>query len=199
MHRLLRVIVAGVVLALASTACSAAGRSIIPAPTASGGQTGGGSVGTGGLSGESTGGPGGSGGDPDGGSGVTIDRPGGSAPADQGPPGGHATVMVPKPGRLDVHPVGASGIETTRTGRRVVVKLSWWSGVAPCSVLDSVAVSRTGSEIRLTILEGADERGIACIEIAMFKATLVDLGELPPGSYTVSAGGQAPPVRVVVD
>ena len=46
--------------------------------------------------------------------------------------------------------------------------------------------------------EGADRRDVACIDIAMLKATMVDLGALRPGTYTISAGGEATPVRVVV-
>jgi len=107
-------------------------------------------------------------------------------------------MVVPKPGRLDVHPVPAGTIEATVTGRRVQVRLTWWSGVEPCSVLDSVGVARTGTDISLTIREGADQLGVACIEIAMLKGTLVDLGELPVGTYTISAGDQAPPVQVTV-
>ena len=37
-----------------------------------------------------------------------------------------------------------------------------------------------------------------CPEIALLKGTIVDLGELAPGSYTITAGGDAPPVRIVV-
>ena len=110
-----------------------------------------------------------------------------------------ATIVTPKPGRLDVHPVGATTIEASVVARRVVARLTWWSGVAPCSVLDSVDVARTGSTIVLTIREGADQRGVACIELAMLKGALVDLGELDPGTYTISAGGEAPPIQVVVD
>jgi hypothetical protein len=35
-----------------------------------------------------------------------------------------------------------------------------------------------------------------CPEIAMRRATLVSLGELPPGSYTVRAGRHAAPLVV---
>jgi hypothetical protein len=38
-----------------------------------------------------------------------------------------------------------------------------------------------------------------CIEIAMYKATIVDLGELEPGEYTIRASeGEAPPITVTV-
>ncbi len=39
-----------------------------------------------------------------------------------------------------------------------------------------------------------------CIEIAMYKSTLVDLGDLEPGSYVVqSADGSAPPTSFTVE
>jgi hypothetical protein len=38
-----------------------------------------------------------------------------------------------------------------------------------------------------------------CIEIAQFKATIVDLGELEPGTWTVVAAGEALPVTVTID
>ncbi len=138
---------------------------------------------------------GGSAGDP----GVAIDLPlvpGQDSPGPTDEP--QPTIVLAEPGRLDVHPIGATRVAASATGRRVTARVSWWSGVAPCSVLDSVNVVKTGADIVLTVREGADRRGVACIELAMFKATLVDLGELAPGTYTVSAFGQAPPVEVVV-
>ncbi|MDP9481860.1 MAG: hypothetical protein M3P84_01405 [Chloroflexota bacterium] len=112
---------------------------------------------------------------------------------------GEPTIVVAKPGRLEPHPVGATRIESRVTDRRVVIRLTWYSGVEPCSVLDSVGVTRTGNDIVLTLREGADQLGVACIELAMLKATIVDLGELEPGTYTISAGGDAPPIQVVVN
>jgi len=168
------------VVVLVLTACTRAGGPPEPSPssppTAAPSAVGGGSA-------------------PDPGSGVTS-PPGSSA--DPGPPEPVPTLVSPKPGRLDVHPVGATAIDPLVDGRHVTVRLSWWSGVAPCSVLDSVRVTTEGSAIRLTILEGSDEQGVACIEIAMFKATLVDLGQLAPGRYSITAGGDAPPAIVTV-
>lgn len=145
--------------------------------------------------------PGGStGGQPGNGStgqpGVGVDLPAFQWPADPGL--GEPTVIVPKPGRLEPHPVGATKIESRVNGHRVALRLTWYSGVEPCSVLDSVGVARTGNDIVLTIREGADKLGVACIELAMLKATIVDLGELEPGSYKISAGGDAPTIQVVV-
>ena len=139
--------------------------------------------------------PGGAGSEPNPGTGGTTSPPASGEPSAPAPV---ATIVVPKPGRLDVHPVGATAIEARVDGRHVTVKLTWWSGVEPCNVLDSVGVETAGSHVRLTIREGADRRDVACIEIAMLKATVVDLGELAPGTYTISAGGDASPVQVVV-
>jgi hypothetical protein len=182
MHNPFRILAVCVLVAISGAACTSSGGLPIPPITAPGGGSGGGSSG--------------SGGDP----GVGIDPPvvsGPGGPAPIGPP--RATIVTPKPGRLDAHPVGAGTIEASVTGRKVAVRLTWWSGVAPCSVLDSIDVARTGSAIVLTIREGADQRGVACIDLAMLKGAIVDLGELTPGSYTISAGGEAPPVQVVVD
>lgn len=137
---------------------------------------------------------GGSGGAP--GGGITI--PDFPLPGGGGQPGENPTIVVPKPGRLNAHPVGASGIEARVDGRRVLVRVSWWSGVEPCHVLDSVLVERNGTSITITVREGADRLDVACIEIAMLKATIVDLGELEPGTYTISAGGEATPIQVTV-
>jgi hypothetical protein len=139
---------------------------------------------------------GGAGGGSTGQPGIGIDLPALPWPADPGL--GEPTLVFARPGRLDPHPVGATRIEARVDARKVVLRLTWWSGVEPCSVLDSVGVARTGSDIVVTIREGADKLDVACIELAMLKATIVDLGELEPGTYTISAGGDAPSIQVVV-
>ncbi len=124
--------------------------------------------------------PDGGGSEPGSGIGQPIAPPSSNDPGLPDP--GSPTIVVPTPGRLDVHPVGVFAIEPRVDGRRVTVRLSWWSGVPPCSVLDSVRDVRAGNRITLTVIEGADQRGVACIELAMLKATVVDLGELDPGT-----------------
>jgi hypothetical protein len=119
-------------------------------------------------------------------------------PGASGLPEGQPTLVVPKPGRLDVHPVGATKLEAQVDGRRVRVTITWWSGVEPCSVLDSVALTTDGTNIAIELREGADQLGVACIQIAMLKATVVDLGTLTPGVYAISAWGMAAPIRVTV-
>lgn len=114
------------------------------------------------------------------------------------PPDGAPTLVFPKPGQLNVHPVGATLIEPAVQDRHLWVRVSWWSGVEPCSVLDSVAVDRDGDAFTITLFEGSSDLAVACIEIAMLKATVIDLGELEPGTYTLSAGGEAPRVTVAI-
>jgi hypothetical protein len=140
--------------------------------------------------------PGGGGGSPgDPGTGIVV--PVDPIPVDPG--SGQPTLVIARPGQLNPRPLPASKLEATVDGRRVLVKATWWSGVEPCYVLDSVKVERSGSDIAITLIEGMGDPGAACIEIAMEKATIVDLGELEPGTYTISSpGGEATPVTVTV-
>jgi hypothetical protein len=80
-----------------------------------------------------------------------------------------------------------------------VLNARWWSGVEPCAVLDSVGVARDGQTITITLLEGTSDADVACIAIAVEKVTVIDLGELEPGRYTVVADpGEAAAVTVEV-
>lgn len=137
---------------------------------------------------------GGSGSAPGGGSGGGVVPPG---PGDD-PLDGDATFVSPIPGQLDPHPVNVQAIRASVDGRHVQVELRWWSGVAPCSVLDSVQVARSDGDrtIGLTVIQGAGARDVACIDIAQLTATVVDLGDLEPGSWTIRAAGDAAPVVV---
>jgi len=135
-----------------------------------------------------------SGGDSSGGSPIAIDPGGGGVPAPK------PTMVAPAKGLTGIHPVQATDLQTAVNGRDVAVKVAWWSGVEPCSVLAGVDVRRDGDTFTLTVREGsAAAPDTLCIEIAEYKATVVDLGKLEPGTYTVTAVGQAPPVTVTVD
>ncbi len=137
---------------------------------------------------------GGSAGGPGSGVGVGLVNP---APVD--PAAGQPTLVRPVPGRLNPHPVVPIALQASIDGRHVLVKVSWYSGVAPCSVLDSVKVERSGMDIAITLIEGADDMSVACIDIAVLKATVVDLGDLEPGTNTIaSPGSEAPPVVVTI-
>ena len=113
---------------------------------------------------------------------------------------GKPTLVLPRPGQLDPHPVSIEGLSARVEGRRVVVTATWWSGVEPCYVLDSVLVKRDDRTITVSVREGSSARDVACIEIAMHKVTVIDLGNLEPGTYTVVADkGDAQPVEVTVN
>jgi hypothetical protein len=143
--------------------------------------------------------PGGGGGVGGGGVGKIDPAPGGGGndPADRMRP----SIETPVPGQLN--PIAASvwRMEPSVDGRHVTVLLSWWSGVAPCSVLDSVDVVRVGMTITMTPRDGADPAAgeqAVCPAIAMLRGTIVDLGELGPGTWTLIANGDLAPVTITV-
>lgn len=139
------------------------------------------------------------GGGSDGSAGSRVVDPG--VPVDPNDPAGagQAKLVRPQPGQKDPHPVAVTKLETSVDGRHVLVKVSWYSGIEPCSVLDSVEVKRTGSEISIAPLEGIGDPNAVCIEIAVLKATIVDLGELDPGTWRITApSGDATPVELTI-
>ena len=112
---------------------------------------------------------------------------------------GGPKVIVPRPGTINPHPVSVEKLEPAIDGRHVTVKATWTSGVEPCYVLDSVIVNQDGNAFAITVVEGSGEQDAICIEIAETKATIVDLGELEPGDYTIEAtDSDIPPVTITV-
>jgi hypothetical protein len=114
-------------------------------------------------------------------------------PAGSQPPGfGGATLVIPRAGAgrgTLVRPVGLR-VGVGNDGR-AWARVKWWGGIPSCYVLRPVHVHRAGDTITLALREGSDAPpGTVCADIAMLKAVLVDLGRLPPGSYTVVAGGR---------
>jgi hypothetical protein len=105
-------------------------------------------------------------------------------------------VVVPKPGQLDVRAIPAQTLSAVADGRRVTLTIEYTSGVEPCYILDSivVAVGADAGTFAITLREGHGPGDVVCIEIAEFKRAIVELGELAPGSYTISdtTGGAAP-------
>lgn len=145
--------------------------------------------------------------DPGQGGGGVPGNPGGGGlpvPIDPGPgfdPAnpGDATRVAPVAGARDIHDVGATRLRAAVNGRNVAIEIAWWSGVEPCSVFAGVTLTQDGSTFTLTVREGsAAGPDVACIEIAVFKSAIADLGELAPGTYTVQAFGDAAPIQVVV-
>jgi hypothetical protein len=151
----------------------------------SGGSTGGGSPGSGDIS---TGGP-------DTSPGNEV-RPGGLIQL----PGAPA-IVVARPGQLDLHPVSPYELISRIDGTgHVIVRVRWWGGIEPCETLDSVIIQRDGSVFTLTTRVGRPPGpAVACIEIARDTATLVDLGVLAAGTYTVKAStGDSSPLTITV-
>jgi hypothetical protein len=142
--------------------------------------------------------PGGSGGGSD--PGTESGEPIGGAPGDPGlPDPGQPQFVVPKPGQQNVHPVKVQEVEARVEGRHAVLNARWWSGVEPCNVLDSVAWKRDGKTITISVREGSGDGDVMCVDLAVYKAAAIDLGELDPGDYTVIAGdGDAAPITFTI-
>jgi hypothetical protein len=113
---------------------------------------------------------------------------------------GQAQFVTPTPNLINQHPVSVQRIRAAADAKGASAELRWWSGVAPCSALDSVQVVKdeTAKTIRLTVIEGSGRGDMACIDIAQLKATVVDLGVLKAGTWAISAEGDAPPVTLDV-
>ena len=136
------------------------------------------------------------------GNGGVVAPPGGIIDPEGGidPILGKANVVAPVGGLVNQHPVSASLIRAAADANGATAELRWWSGVAPCSALDSVQVEKDESAktIRLTVIEGSGQGDVACIDIAELKATVVDLGALAAGTWSISAEGDAPAITLEV-
>jgi len=102
-----------------------------------------------------------------------VSSPVTSAPS-TAPPNGPETVE-PEGDAVNVREVRWTKAEPVSGGRKV--RLTWWSGVAPCTVLDRVSVKETAKNVTITLYEGASPkaRDMSCIMIAIEKTTTVDL------------------------
>ena len=165
-----------------------------PTPTAVPGDSGGnGGIGTDPGSG---GGSGGSDGHNDGGGLVPIR----GGPNDN-PMLGNATYLKPAQGLVNQRTVNVQFVRAAlNLDGSATADLRWWSGVAPCSALDHVemTIDESARTIRLKVIEGSGAGDVACIDIAQLSATLVDLGTLASGTWTISAEGDAPAIPLDV-
>ena len=111
-------------------------------------------------------------------------------------------IVVPKPGQLDVRPIPAQKLSAVAAGRHVTLTIDYTSGIEPCRILDSivVAVGAAAKTFAITLREGHGPQDVVCIEIAESRRAIVDLGDLEPGTYTISdTTGGAAPITVTVD
>lgn len=72
------------------------------------------------------------------------------------------------------------------------VRLVWWSGVEPCTVLDRVKVKETAKRVTITLYEGASPKAkdVSCIMIAVEKTTTVKL-KSPLGNRKIVDGAKS--------
>ena len=112
---------------------------------------------------------------------------------------GQPKVVAPQSGATNVHPVSIEEIVAKIDGRHVKLNAIWWGGIEPCTILDSTAFKIDGSAITVSVREGTGNGEVACIDIAVQKLTVIDLGELDPGRYTIVPDqGTAPPLDITV-
>ena len=111
-----------------------------------------------------------------------------------------AKVVVPKPGQLDVHDVSADSLTARVDGSTIVVTATWFSGVEPCNVLDTVIVAKGQGSYSITLREGHGPEDVACIAIAELHKTEIAIPDVAPGTYQITDGtGGAAPIEVTVD
>lgn len=114
---------------------------------------------------------------------------------------GDANYLSPASDLINQRPVNVQLVRAlVKDDGSVLADLRWYSGVAPCNQLDRVEIERDGAAktIHLTVIEGSGQGDVMCIEIAELHATAVDLGELGAGTWTISAEGDAPAIKVDV-
>jgi hypothetical protein len=103
--------------------------------------------------------------------------PAGKAPA--GTTDG-AELVVARPGMANTHTVT---FDTTEVRSARTIRVYFYGGVEPCSVLDSAEVVETDSAVTITLRSGSDpaKPDAMCIQIAKYKAVDVvlskDLGD----------------------
>ena len=126
--------------------------------------------------------------------------PGGGAPGGGVQPG-VPHIVVPHGGLVQLRNASPFELSSRIDGTgHVIVRVRWWGGIEPCDTLASVVVDRSADTFSLTVRVGSPPGpAVACIDIAQDRATLVDLGALPSGTYTVtSSSGDAPPLTIQV-
>ena len=86
-------------------------------------------------------------------------------------------MVVPTPGMTDVRPI-AFGTATVEADDRTV-DVRFWSGIAPCAVLDHVDVGYGSGSVTITLFEGSDPSAglVACSDIAVLDQVTVPLDQ----------------------
>jgi hypothetical protein len=171
-----------------------------PTPTAVPGQDGSGNPGGGSGGGTDPGSGGGSGGNV----GTGILPPGITFPGVQVPDEsllGQARYLTPTKDLISQRNVNVQLVRAAvADDGKAFADLRWYSGVEPCNALDSVKLVKddAAKTIQLTVVEGSAQGDQMCIEIAELHAVAVDLGVLASGTWTISADGDAPAIKLDV-
>ena len=119
---------------------------------------------------------------------TVVSPPNEDLPADGAPDEPEPRFVEPKGDLIDVHPVAWNEVAVDEDDQAITVQ--WWSGVEPCHALSKVSVDYTDEAVTITVLEGAEESDVACIEIAELKAYRIQLDEpLGPRSILDGADG----------
>ncbi|MEU1720180.1 hypothetical protein [Nonomuraea sp. NPDC005692] len=108
-------------------------------------------------------------------------RPGPQAPVEHTvTPVTTAPTKAPEPVKptgdaINVHKVRWTKAASVARGKQV--RLTWWSGVEPCTVLDRVKVKETAKKVTITLYEGTSPKAknVSCIMLALEKTTTVKL------------------------
>ncbi|MFF4774587.1 hypothetical protein ACFY05_17180 [Microtetraspora fusca] len=93
--------------------------------------------------------------------------------------------VKPRGGTVDPHKVKWTSAKPIRNGG--YLRVTWWSGVEPCTVLDRVRVKETRRKVTVTLYEGRDKDAQMCVMIAVQKSTIVKL-RAPLGDRRVVDG-----------
>jgi hypothetical protein len=117
-----------------------------------------------------------------------VSSPPNEAPAGKAKPGttAGAEVVKPRKGMDNLHTVT---IDKTEVRGEKTIRVYFYGGVEPCSVLDSVEVSETAKTITITLRSGSDPAhpDAMCIQIAKYKAVDVTL-DAPVGDREIVDG-----------
>lgn len=113
---------------------------------------------------------------------------------------GEARYLTATKNLVNLRNVNVQLVRAAIADGKAFADLRWYSGVEPCNSLDSVKVTvdDAAKTIHLTVVEGSAPGDQMCIQIAELHAVAVDLGVLASGTWTISAEGDAPAIKLDV-
>jgi hypothetical protein len=102
-----------------------------------------------------------------------------------------AKLVTPRSGMANVHPQAWTWTELRGPQ---AVRVHYWAGIEPCTVLDSVKVEYRKATIVISLFAGSDPSAPdrACIEVARSTAVDVTLPEAPAGRQFIDGATGRP-------